>query len=211
MSDMNENTNPMSVAEPLQPAESAATWLDAVNQAAETAAADVTAASSDLYAAAQQAQAPAAAPNNVFTLPTIEEPARPQSARAAAAPTASYDVTSDDKLMAALSWLGMVLLQIPLVSTVLLLAEGNKDRPFQRHHALQSIGLFVAAIAYEFVAAILFTVGSVVTLGCGALFLWVLFFVPHIMAVYYAWQAYQGKEINIPVVSQVMRQQGWLR
>ena len=92
MSDMNENTNPMSVAEPLQPAESAATWLDAVNQAAETAAADVTAASADLYAAAQQAQAPAAAPNNVFTLPTIEEPARPQSARAAAAPTASYDV-----------------------------------------------------------------------------------------------------------------------
>ena len=40
MSDMNENTNPMSVAEPLQPAESAATWLDAVNQAAETAAAE---------------------------------------------------------------------------------------------------------------------------------------------------------------------------
>ena len=202
MSDMNENTNPTNAAEPLQPVEPVATWLDDVNQAA---------ASSDLYAAAQQAQAPAAAPNNVFTLPTIEEPARPQSARAAAAPTASYDVTSDDKLMAALSWLGMVLLQVPLVSIVLLLAEGNKDRPFQRHHALQSIGLFVAAIAYEFVAAILFTVGSVVTLGCGALFLWVLFFVPHIMAVYYAWQAYQGKEINIPVVSQVMRQQGWLR
>ena len=211
MSDMNENTNPTNAAEPLQPVEPVATWLDDVNQAAEAAAADVTAASADLSAAAQQAQAPAAAPNNVFTLPTIEEPARPQSARAAAAPTASYDMTSDDKLMAALSWLGMVLLQVPLVSIVLLLAEGNKDRPFQRHHALQSIGLFVAAIAYEFVAAILFTVGSVVTLGCGALFLWVLFFVPHIMAVYYAWQAYQGQEITIPVVTQVMRQQGWLR
>lgn len=214
MSDMNENTTPTNAAEPQQPGEPVATWIAEVNQTIEAAAEQMTTADANLSAAAAQAQTPApATPGPTFTLPTLAAQAQPQAAptAAAGAPTVSYDVTSDDKLMAALSWLGMVLLQIPLVSVVLLLAEGNKDRPFQRHHALQSVGFFVAAILYEFVAAILFTVGSVVTLGCGALFLWILFFVPHIMAVYYAWQAYQGHEINIPVVTQVMRQQGWLR
>ncbi len=212
MSDMNENTTPTNAAEPQQPSEPAASWIAEVNQTIEAAAEQMTTADANLSAAAAQTPAPAAQ-SPTFTLPTLEASAQPQAVptAAAGAPTVSYDVSSDDKLMSALSWLGMVLLQIPLVSVVLLLAEGNKDRPFQRHHALQSVGFFVAAIVYEFVAAILFTVGSVVTLGCGALFLWVLFFVPHIMAVYYAWQAYQGKEINIPVVTQVMRQQGWLR
>ena len=41
--------------------------------------------------------------------------------------------------MAALAWVTMVILQLPLVSFVLLVAQGNRDRPFQRHHAVTSI------------------------------------------------------------------------
>ena len=123
---------------------------------------------------------------------------------------ANNDTTSDDRLFAALTWVSMFLLQIPVVSIVLLLIEGNKDRPLQRHHALQSIGFWVAAVVYEFVAGVVFTVGTLVTLGCGAVVLWILFFVPHILAIYYAWQAYQGREVKIPLVTDVMKQQKWL-
>lgn len=226
MSDTNETTNPTSAEEPVAPLEPAAV-LDDMNQAIESAATEVKATGDELAAAAKQADdfslppapapvsspsaAAAPAPDAVFTLPTLEQPAQPQTAAANVAPTLSYDVNADDKLMAALAWAGMVLLQIPLVSVVLLLAEGNKDRPFQRHHALQSIGFFVAALVYEILAAILVSVGTVVTLGCGLACLWVLFFVPHILAIYYAWQAYQGRELNIPLVTQIMRQQGWVK
>ncbi len=103
-----------------------------------------------------------------------------------------------------------MLLQLPLVSIVMLLAEGNKNRPFQRHHALQAIGFWIGAIVYEFVAAVVFTVGTIVTLGLGAICLWVIFFLPHLLALVYAWQAYQGKELNIPIVTRIMKQQGWL-
>ena len=173
MSDMNEMTNPTTDPEPMAPVEpAAAAVLDDMNQAIEGAAADVKATGDELAAAAEQIDvltvAPVSAPVSstppeaapatgaVFTLPTLEEPVRPQAAAVSPAPAPSYDVNADDKLMSALAWAGMVLLQIPLVSIVLLLAEGNKDRPFQRHHAIQSIGFFVAAIVYEILATILF-------------------------------------------------------
>ncbi len=228
MSELNETTNPTADAEAVLPVEpEAAAVLDGMNQTIESAATDVKAAGDELAAAAEQVDAlpaapeaapvssaaPEAAPSSgaVFTLPTLEEPGRPQAAAVNPAPAPSYDVNADDKLMSALAWAGMVLLQIPLVSIVLLLAEGNKDRPFQRHHALQSIGFYLAALVYEVIAAILVSIGTVVTLGCGLACLWVLFFVPHILAIYYGWQAYQGREVNIPVVTQIMRQQGWIK
>ena len=237
MSDMNETTNPTNDAEPVLPVEpEAAAVLDDMNQTIESAATEVKASGDELAAAANQAADHSAAaaselvnsaaaalagkPEAVFTLPTVDEqpvqqpgaaPAQQSGAASSAAPAPNYDVTADDKLMSALAWAGMVLLQIPLVSIVLLLAEGNKDRPFQRHHALQSIGFYVAALIYEVIAAILVSIGTVVTLGCGLACLWVLFFVPHALAIYYGWQAYQGRELNIPLVTQFMRQQGWIK
>ncbi len=204
MSDVNQTVQPD------EPAASA--QLDDVQQVIETAASGAEKGAEEVIAAVAAAPASAAESQPVFTLPVMSTSA--ESAQPAAAQVsgmgAGSSASADDKLMAALAWAGLVLLQVPLVSIILLLAEGNKDRPFQRHHALQSIGFFVAAIAYEIVAAIVFTIGSIVTLGCGALILWLLFFVPHIAAIYYAWQAYQGRELNIPLVTQVMRQQGWL-
>lgn len=149
-------------------------------------------------------------PKLAATTDTVPPLPLPAVATAAATATTAVEASSDDRLISALNWLGLLLLQLPLVSIVMLLADGNKNRPFQRHHALHAIGFWFGAIVYEVVAAIIFTIGSLITFGLGALCLWVIFFLPHLLALVYAWQAYQGKELNIPIVTRIMKQQGWL-
>lgn len=124
-------------------------------------------------------------------------------------PVHSSGVAEDDRLMAGLTWLSALILQIPLVSLVLLLAEPNRSRPFQRYHAIASIAFWVVAVAYEVVAAIVYLVLSVITLGVGFVCLWPIFFVPHILALYYTYTAFVGREPQIPVITDLMRRQGW--
>ena len=118
--------------------------------------------------------------------------------------------SGDDRLMAALAWVTMVILQLPLVSFVLLAAQGNRERPFQRYHAVTSILFWLATVVYEIVAAIVYTGLTIVTLGCGGLYLWVIFFLPHLLALYYALQAYNGKIVRIPLVSDLAKREGWV-
>ena len=118
--------------------------------------------------------------------------------------------SSDDRLMSALAWLTLVLLQLPIVSVIQLLSPTTKDRPFQRHHAITSLLFFAAAIVYEVVAGIVYTILGALTLGCGYACLWVIFFLPHALGLYYALQAYNGKTIELPALSNFGRQQGWL-
>jgi uncharacterized membrane protein len=103
------------------------------------------------------------------------------------------DVTSDDKLWAALSYV-----LAPIVGIIVLLMEDKKNRPFIKFHAVQSI---VASVAVWIVVLIITTV----TLGFGGLcapLVWLVF-------LYWAYKAYQGEMVNIPVVSNFIRQQGW--
>jgi uncharacterized membrane protein len=141
-------------------------------------------------------------------------PAATQPGPASEVPRSVADLkiesNSDDRLMSALAWLTMVLLQLPIVSVIQLLSATTKDRSFQRHHAVTSLLFYVAAIVYEFVAAIVYTVLGAVTLGCGYACLWVIFFLPHVIGLYYALQAYNGKTLELPVLSNFGRQQGWL-
>lgn len=105
------------------------------------------------------------------------------------------DLTSDDKLWAALSYVFA-----PLVGIIALLMEDKKSRPFIKFHAVQSI---VASIVFIIVATIL----SVVTLGFGGLcvpLLWLVF-------LYWAYVAYQGNDVKIPLVSDFIRNQGWAK
>jgi uncharacterized membrane protein len=118
---------------------------------------------------------------------------------------AGPEITSDDKLFAALSYVFS-----PLVSLLVLLMDQTKNRPYPRYHAIQSLGFAVAVTIFEFIAGIIFCVGSIVTIGFGAICLWILFLLPIIPALYYAYQAYQGVAFEIPVVTQMMTQQGWL-
>jgi uncharacterized membrane protein len=118
-------------------------------------------------------------------------------------------VTPDDRLMAALAWLCAVILQFPLVSLILLVTEANKERPFQRYHAVASIGFWLVAIAYEVIAAIAYGVLGILTLGCGLACLWPIFFLPHLVALYYAYAAYMGSRPYIPLITEFMQRQGW--
>ena len=103
------------------------------------------------------------------------------------------DVTSDDKLWAALGY------PIVIVAIIVLLMEDKKNRPFIKFHAVQSIA---ANVVFFVVATILATV----TLGFGGLcapLLWLVFF-------YWAYQAYQGQMFDIPVITNFIKGQNWV-
>jgi hypothetical protein len=99
--------------------------------------------------------------------------------------------TSDnDRLWAALAWIPISPMW-PLFSVLALLMEDTKARPFIRYHAIVSLALGLALIPI-----------SVITLGCGAL-VYLVFF-------WWAFEAYNGKVVEIPVISDWVRQQGWV-
>lgn len=106
--------------------------------------------------------------------------------------SAPGDVTSDDKLWAALAYVFS-----PVVPIILMLMEDKKNRPFIKAHNAQAL---VAGVALY----LILTIVSVVTCGIGAI-LFVLWFV----MLYWAYQAYQGKEITIPVITDLCKKQGW--
>jgi uncharacterized membrane protein len=91
------------------------------------------------------------------------------------------EITSDDRLWAAVAWLPISPLY-PIVAVLMLLMDEKKDRPFIRKNAVLSLAT----------GAILIPV-SVLTLGLGAL-AYLLFF-------WWAYQAYQGTEVHVPFVS----------
>jgi uncharacterized membrane protein len=95
------------------------------------------------------------------------------------------EVTSDDKLWAALAYVFS-----PLVPVILMLWDEKKGRPFIRAHNAQSL-----------VTGIVFIVISSVSLGCGTI-LWLLMF-------WWAYKAYQGEMVEIPVISNLVKNQGW--
>ena len=104
------------------------------------------------------------------------------------------DVTSDDKLWAALGY------PIGLIAIIVLFMDDKKARPFIKFHAVQSIA---ANIALWIVASIL----SAVTFGFGALCLFPLVVVA---LIYWAYKAYQGESFEIPVVTNFIKGQGWV-
>jgi len=96
----------------------------------------------------------------------------------------SPDITSDDKLWAALGYV------IPLIAIVVLFMEDKKSRPYIKFNAVQSI-----------VATVVITIIATITFGCGSIVYLVMF--------WWAYQAYQGQDIKIPMISDFIRNQGW--
>jgi uncharacterized membrane protein len=100
------------------------------------------------------------------------------------------DVSSDDKLWAALSYVFS-----PIVPIIMLLMEEKKARPYIKYHAVQSLVIGI-------VLAILVPIIAAFTLGCGAI-LWFIMF-------WWAYKAYQGEKFEIPVVTNLIKNQGWV-
>jgi len=103
------------------------------------------------------------------------------------------DITSDDKLWAALGY------PIFVIALVMLLMEDKKKRPFIKFHAVQSLAINVVI----WVVAIILTA---ITVGIGGLcvpVLWLLLIWPAVLA-------YQGKYFDIPVIGKFIRNQHWV-
>jgi len=96
------------------------------------------------------------------------------------------DVTSDDKLWAALAYIPFIW---PFIAIIILLMEDKKSRPFIKYHAVQALSVGVAAFVLSFLC-----IGFL-------LFLYML---------YLAYDAYQGNKTEVPVVTDFIKNQGWV-
>ena len=101
-------------------------------------------------------------------------------------------VTDDDKLWALLSWIFT-----PLVPIIVLLMDDKKSRAFIKYNAMQALALGVVTYVINIVL-------SAVIIGCFTGIATLIYFI--ILAV----QSYQGKWVNIPVVTDFCINQGWI-
>jgi uncharacterized protein len=103
----------------------------------------------------------------------------------------SADVTSDDKL-----WSLLAYVLTPIVPIIVLLMEDKKNRPFIKSHNAQ-------ALVVGIVNAILgIGLGWTLVLSCVPLIVW-------LVCIYWGIQAYNGKSVEIPVISNWVKSQGW--
>jgi uncharacterized membrane protein len=103
----------------------------------------------------------------------------------------SSDVTSDDKLWSALAYVFT-----PIVPIIILVMADKKDRPFIKAHNMQA--LIWGVVLYVIVA-----VTSAFIIG---LCIWPIGL---IIQLYWAYQAYQGKIVTIPLLTDFIKNQGW--
>ncbi len=102
------------------------------------------------------------------------------------------EITSDDKLWALLAYL-----LSPIVPVIILLMEDKKNRPFIKAHNAQALVL----------GLILWVINAVLTpvLGIGC----ITAVATLIIVIYYGVKAYRGEYINIPVITDFVKKQGW--
>lgn len=100
-----------------------------------------------------------------------------------------FDVTSDDRLWAALGYVFS-----PIIPIIVLLMADKKDRPFIKAHNMQALLLGIVMI-------IVVPILATVTCGIGT--------IAWLIMLYLAYLAYQGKMFEIPVISNLVRTQGW--
>ena len=105
-------------------------------------------------------------------------------------PDPQKEITADDKLWAVLSWIPVSPLY-PIVAIILLLVEDKKERSFIRYNAVVSLATGAALFVLSFL-----------TFGLAAL--------GYLVCFWWAYQASQGQEVNVPLVSDFVRNQGWV-
>lgn len=125
------------------------------------------------------------------------------------------DADQDDRLIGLLCYLSQI--AVPLVMpAIVLFSASSQKRPFQRYHAVQSLGLAVVILALLGIMAVgggMLMIIPILGWIVGGLLLCLLP-IAGIMAVvsalYYGYQAYQGKRFAIPGLTSFLHDQGWL-
>lgn len=119
-------------------------------------------------------------------------PPAPEPPPASTQSTSTMTDTSNDKLLAALTY------PVPIVGIIILVSDSMKNNPFLRFHAIQSIALGVVLFVLSFI------IGLIPVVGCLTPLIWLG------ITIYFAYQAYQGKTFDIPVITDFCRNQKWI-
>lgn len=98
------------------------------------------------------------------------------------------EISSDDKL-----WVLLAYVLSPLVPIIILLLEDKKNRPFIKEHNAQALVLGIA----------------IAVLGVALSWTVCLPFVFWLYLIYLGIQAYQGKSVEIPLITDFVKNQGW--
>ena len=101
------------------------------------------------------------------------------------------EITSDDKLWAALAYIFS-----PIIPIIILLLEDKKGRPFIKMHNMQALVLGV--VLWVINVALSFVIIGICT---GML--------TFVLMIYFGYKAYQGEAVVIPVVTDFVNKQGW--
>jgi len=101
------------------------------------------------------------------------------------------NITSEDK-----TWALLAYLFTPIVPVILMLIEDKKDRPFLKAHYMQ-------ALAWGIVLWVISALLSFVVVGIcvGALGM--------VMNIIWGIKAYNGEYVDIPVITDFVKKQGW--
>ncbi|GAB1470408.1 hypothetical protein MASR2M66_12850 [Chloroflexota bacterium] len=95
----------------------------------------------------------------------------------------SSDMTQDDKLWAALAYVFS-----PLIPIILMFMEDKKNRPYIKANNMQALILGIITI--------------ITSTFCVGILVW-------LYQLYLGYQAYQGQTINIPIITDFCKNQGW--
>jgi len=93
------------------------------------------------------------------------------------------EVTSDDKLWALLAYIFS-----PLVPIIIMVMEDKKNRPFLKAHNAQALILGIIAV--------------ITSSFCVGILVW-------FYMIYLGVQAYNGKLVEVPVITNLCKNQGW--
>ncbi len=103
--------------------------------------------------------------------------------------------TSDDKLWALLAYIFS-----PLIPIIILLLEDKKNRAYLKKHTMQAL---VVGVAFT---VILIVLGFIPLIQCVSPLVALAMLA---LMIYWGIQAYNGKEVTIPVVTDFVKNQGW--
>ncbi len=106
-------------------------------------------------------------------------------------PAQNPEVTSDDRV-----WVLLCFLLTPIIPIVTLFLDDKKNRPFIKYHTMPTLVLGVAEGIFVSIFALIPFIGYL-----GGL-VWILNLI-------YALKANSGNYVDIPVISEFVKKQGW--
>jgi uncharacterized membrane protein len=94
------------------------------------------------------------------------------------------EVSSDDRMWSLLGYI------LPIIALIALLLEDKRARPFIRHNAVNALMIAVVTVLLSFTMC-----------------LWVI---PFFYSIFLGIQAYQGQTPEVPVLTNLAKDQGWI-